>query len=1216
MALKKPQKRASKPRADATGESQFQALIETALDIVVVLNFDGTFRFLSPAVQRTTGYSPEELIGENAFAYMPLNDAAELQEVFSRVVSDPKSNTEGIPHSFRFQHKDGHWVLMETISTKLPEGPEPPGIVVNARDVTHRLQAHESLREAAESERRLAQEYEIIAEVGRIISSTLNIEEVFELFAAELSRLVEFEMVGASVVDSVNETTTLRYWSGPKEYRKNFSTTVPLEGSVTGRVVGSGKPVGVSPEDIQKTFVHLSDSQRGGILSWLGLPMVNRGETIGALLLFSSKADAFSDLDIALAGRVSDQIAGAIDNAGLFAGLKSAETELANSVIERSMAASQNEVIAEIGRIISSTLNIEEVFAQFGEQVRNLFDFSVLAICSLDVDRSCLRINHRIGDDVPGKVIDTKIPFEGSMAGEVAKTGSAIIVQGMTEQEIKESYPEAIAPYRSGIRSSLCMPLVNRGEFIGTLMAHSKKENAFVERDADMAQRVANQIAGAIDNAGLFAGLKSAETELANSVIERSMAASQNEVIAEIGRIISSTLNIEEVYESFTEQVRKLIGFDVLAICIVDREGRTGQIAHRVGDDRVGNRVGFWVPIDGSITGEVARLKQTIIVQGFSEQELQEKFPFTVASYRAEVRSWLCTPLVNGGEFVGSLLVLSKTENAFTDTDTELIQRVGNQIAGAIDSVRLYGELKAVETALTDSNVWNRMILETAHDAFIGMDDKGEVVAWNSQAETTFGWPAVEAMGRPVSDLIVPSRLVDQRLAGIKQFIDTENGPVLNQLVEMVAKHRDGHEFPAELTISPMKLGDRYFFYSFIRDITDRKESDDALSRSEERFRAVYNNAANGIGTRTLEGTPKDLNPAFLSMVGYTMEEVRALKPGVLYNIEYLDMEKRIFARALRGEDIPPYEKEYIHKDGTRIATEVRASLEVDDEGNAIGIVAVVTDITKRQLLEKEIAQYTESLEIANAEMQQLDQLKDEFISTVSHELRTPLTSIKGSAEILLTFDDEDRETRLEFLRIINKECDRLTRLVTEVLDLSRMESREMNWNWGEVNLEEVVAAAVDGTQSLLLQKGLAITVKVEPEMPHIWNDRDRLVQVVTNLLSNSIKFTPAGGEIHVKAGRTTSKDGEEMQELCVSDTGIGIETADHLSIFQKFKQVAETLSDKPTGTGLGLPICKEIVEYSGGNMWVESELGKGSAFYFTVPLSSRGEQPVEQSEF
>jgi signal transduction histidine kinase len=172
-----------------------------------------------------------------------------------------------------------------------------------------------------------------------------------------------------------------------------------------------------------------------------------------------------------------------------------------------------------------------------------------------------------------------------------------------------------------------------------------------------------------------------------------------------------------------------------------------------------------------------------------------------------------------------------------------------------------------------------------------------------------------------------------------------------------------------------------------------------------------------------------------------------------------------------------------------------------------------------------------------------------------------------------------------------------------------------MNWNWGEVDLVEVVVAAVDGAQSLLLQKGLAITVETEPGMPLLWNDRDRLVQVVTNLLSNSIKFTPMGGDIQVKARKTTGNDGDDMLELCVSDTGIGIDESDHLSIFQKFKQVAGTLSDKPTGTGLGLPICKEIVEYFGGNMWVESELGKGSTFYFTVPVSAKDQRPVEQTE-
>ncbi len=197
----KPQKSPANLYAESAGESQFRSLIETSLDIVVVLNNDGTIRFLSPAVQRITGYSPEELIGEDAFSYMHEEDASEQLEVFSAVVSDPDRETVGEPHTFRFRHKGGRWVVLESVSTKLPEGPEPPGIVVNARDVTGHRQAHETMRETANRERRLAQENEVIAEVGRIIGSTLNIEEVFELFAVEVSHLISFDMIGASVVD-------------------------------------------------------------------------------------------------------------------------------------------------------------------------------------------------------------------------------------------------------------------------------------------------------------------------------------------------------------------------------------------------------------------------------------------------------------------------------------------------------------------------------------------------------------------------------------------------------------------------------------------------------------------------------------------------------------------------------------------------------------------------------------------------------------------------------------------------------------------------------------------------------------------------------------------------------------------------------------------------------------------------------------------------------
>ena len=186
-------------------------MIETALDVVVVLNYDGTIRYSSPSVQRVTGYSSEELLGRNAFSYIHKDDTDEEFEVFKAVVSDPSRDTVGEPHSFRFRHKDGHWVVLESVSTKLPEGPEPPGIVVNARDVTGQRQAHETMRQLAEQERRSAQENEVIAELGRIIGSTLNIEEVFELFTEQVRRLISFDMVVASVVDYDQQTATVSF---------------------------------------------------------------------------------------------------------------------------------------------------------------------------------------------------------------------------------------------------------------------------------------------------------------------------------------------------------------------------------------------------------------------------------------------------------------------------------------------------------------------------------------------------------------------------------------------------------------------------------------------------------------------------------------------------------------------------------------------------------------------------------------------------------------------------------------------------------------------------------------------------------------------------------------------------------------------------------------------------------------------------------------------
>ena len=197
-----------------------------------------------------------------------------------------------------------------------------------------------------------------------------------------------------------------------------------------------------------------------------------------------------------------------------------------------------------------------------------------------------------------------------------------------------------------------------------------------------------------------------------------------------------------------------------------------------------------------------------------------------------------------------------------------------------------------------------------------------------------------------------------------------------------------------------------------------------------------------------------------------------------------------------------------------------------------------------------------EQTERAYGELKTLDKMKDEFISTVSHELRTPLISIKGAAEILMNYRDEDPSIQQEFLGIIDSESDRLTRLINDVLDLERIESSEMGLQTSQVDLSSVIETAVDSTHALTGQKN--VTVKVGPgnHVPTVRSDTDKLVQVITNLLSNAIKFTPSGGLIHVQSRLlpgSSQANGVGMAEVSVSDSGVGIPANEHIRIFDRF---------------------------------------------------------------
>jgi Na+/proline symporter/nitrogen-specific signal transduction histidine kinase len=247
----------------------------------------------------------------------------------------------------------------------------------------------------------------------------------------------------------------------------------------------------------------------------------------------------------------------------------------------------------------------------------------------------------------------------------------------------------------------------------------------------------------------------------------------------------------------------------------------------------------------------------------------------------------------------------------------------------------------------------------------------------------------------------------------------------------------------------------------------------------------------------------------------------------------------------------------------------------------------------------RELEAVTAELRAANERLQELDQLKDDFVSTVSHELRTPLTSIRAFSEILLDNPDLSVEERQQFLRLVVEETERLTRLINQVLDLSKLESGRMEWEIGEVDIADVVRGSAASTKQLFAQRGANLDIHVPGSVPPVLADRDRLKQVVINLLSNAAKFSRSTTAVDVQV-----QNGEVRVD--VRDDGPGIDPEDQQIIFEKFRQGGDVLTDRPQGTGLGLPISRQIVEHLGGRLWVDSEPGRGSTFSFTLPVSQQ----------
>ena len=355
---------------------------------------------------------------------------------------------------------------------------------------------------------------------------------------------------------------------------------------------------------------------------------------------------------------------------------------------------------------------------------------------------------------------------------------------------------------------------------------------------------------------------------------------------------------------------------------------------------------------------------------------------------------------------------------------------------------------------------------------------------------------------------------------------------------------------------------------------------------------AIIDNMADGLLVVDTENQIKLVNNSFSQMFCLKRKDIVNQNSSTVLGKHLLELIARSKS-VMQGENIRLDIDMPDNKTGRAVASPIYSKNLADDgETKQIGVVTIIRDFTT----EKEI-----------------DRMKTEFISNVSHELRTPLTSILGFTKIikkrldgmLLPALEANRNPKIGKavsqitgnIEIIISEGERLTNLINGVLDVAKIEAGKVDWHMVPISVPSIIERAAAATRSLFEGDKVKFMVEIEDGLSEINADQDRIIQVLVNLISNASKFTESGS-VTCKAVRT-----DKDVVISLIDTGIGIAKDSLAQVFDKFKQVGETLTDKPKGTGLGLPICKQIVEHHGGRIWVESEIGRGSTFSFTLPF-------------
>ena len=1098
---------------------------------------------------------------------------------------------------------------------------------------------------------RQAREEAALAEIGRIITSSLRIEDVYDRFAEQVRALMPAERVSVIEIDPAIAELSIRYVSG---------LTIPSSGAGTRRrlsrnglletVVQSGRALAVADlAELIGSSPGVRPIVEAGVRSVLYSPLRSQGEVIGLLCVASTEAGVHTDYHLELLERISAQIAGALANAMLH---------------ERAdRQAREESALAEIGRIVNSSLGIEAVYAQFSEQVARILNFDRLAIARIGPGEGEFTISHVTGVEIPGLEVGSIWKLAESPLGPVLKDAETLFLQGAEMNERAAATPGMAEGVAAGIRSSIVVPLIERDRPVGFFSVRALVEDAYTEADAVLARRVAALVSSAITNAEL---------------LERSGRQAREEaVLGEIGRIITSTPKIEDVYDRFAEQLRTLMPAD--RVSVIEVEPGTGELSMR--------HVSEFSP-QSSIFGTTDQWSPNALMEfvvrtgeGLAIPDLRARirdFPDAQPVLDSGVFSLLYSPLRAQGQVIGLLCVVSTEVDAHTDYHFELLERISAQIAGALANARMHersDQQAREESALGEIGriVNSSLDIETVYEQFA--EQVRQILPFDRLVIGVRDPDGIHASVSHVTGVVVPGLEVGT----VRVISDTNLAPVLERGETLFQQGGRGYERTSQIPGEAQGLVSSLFVPLISRDrpigflalrINQEEAYTEAHAVLARRIAALastaitnselYERAETEARERAvlaeigrIVGSSLDIDSVYARFA----DQVRELIDFDRISISYVDPRRSsvIYAWAEGepqtgfgiGREIPI--KAFR---GTRLGTLMRrrrgAVLDESEIVEFLGRLPWANESTARSMIvvplvsddrtiagltltsskpdvygsrELEIATRVGSqvagavanarlhtaLREASEELKDINIQKTELMTTVAHELKSPLTALRAFMDLVLEGTAGDvPEKQLELLIKASRSTTRMQNLLNVFSHLEMAEDLSVPLMVTMFDIGTLVTGAIDLLQPSAAQAGVEVKAVGFDDLPLIEGDRQAIEQVVSNLVSNAIKYSHEGGAVEVSC-----EVRDEDVIVSVTDTGLGISSEDQERMFERFFRGSDPVKRRIRGTGLGLYVSRGLVQRHHGRMWVESEAGRGSVFSFALPFEQPAEEPL-----